>query len=52
MLTEPDEGNNLDIYPMHAGLNQWNSGGEEEEEEGEWEEADVEEDTTESVEFV
>ncbi|KAJ9179703.1 hypothetical protein P3X46_008038 [Hevea brasiliensis] len=54
-IIEPDEGSNFDsdtdIDPMHAGLNQWNSDDEEEEEEedGEWEEADVEDNTTESV---
>jgi hypothetical protein len=58
MFIQADEGSNFDsdtdIDPMHAGLHQWNSDDleeeEEEEEDGEWEEADIEEDTIESVE--
>ncbi|XP_011006258.1 PREDICTED: uncharacterized protein LOC105112295 isoform X2 [Populus euphratica] len=58
MFIQADEGSNFDsdtdIDPMHAGLHQWNSDdleeNEEEEEDGEWEEADIEEDTIESVE--
>lgn len=52
MFVQLDEGSifdsDTDIDPMHAGLNQWDS--EEEEEDGEWEEADAEEDVVESVE--
>ena len=58
MFIQADEGSNFDsdtdIDPMHAGLHQWNSDDleeeEEEEEDGEWEEADIDEDTIESVE--
>lgn len=60
MFIPPEDGSNFDsdtdIDPMHAGGNQqWNSDDPEEEEEqeeeedGEWEEADVDEDTVESV---
>ncbi|CAK7343468.1 unnamed protein product [Dovyalis caffra] len=57
MFIQADEGSNFDsdtdIDPMHAGLHQWNSDDleeEEDEEDGEWEEADIEEDTNESIE--
>ncbi|KAJ6765349.1 E3 UBIQUITIN-PROTEIN LIGASE PRAJA [Salix purpurea] len=58
MFIPADEGSSFDsdtdIDPMHAGVHQWNSDDLEEEEDeegdGDWEEADIEEDTTESVE--
>ncbi|KAB5552270.1 hypothetical protein DKX38_009581 [Salix brachista] len=57
MFIQADEGSNFDsdtdIDPMHAGLHQWNSDDleeEEDEEDGEWEEADIEEYTIGAVE--
>ncbi|KAJ6331414.1 hypothetical protein OIU76_009901 [Salix suchowensis] len=57
MFIEADEGSNFDsdtdIDPMHAGLHRWNSDDleeEEDEEDGEWEEADIEEYTIGAVE--
>ncbi|CAK9153774.1 unnamed protein product [Ilex paraguariensis] len=56
----PDRGSDVDsdtdMDPMHAGLNQWNSDDEEEDEDDdeediEWEEADAEENTVDSLEM-
>ncbi|KAJ4977788.1 hypothetical protein NE237_008568 [Protea cynaroides] len=51
MFIQPDDGSDIDgdtdIDPMHAGLNQWNL---DDEEDGEWEEADAEGSTVETTE--
>ncbi|KAF6172662.1 hypothetical protein GIB67_041985 [Kingdonia uniflora] len=51
IVIQPDDGSyidsdNTDIDPMHAGLHHWNS----DEEDGEWEEANAEENTVETTE--